>query len=168
MARLVLRLTLHQHQYYGRTIWITDLLLVGGLGCAIGSSACDTLVYKLGALQNFDDPSVYLGKVRPQWLCCRSFLGLFVVCGRLADKRVDAGLDSLRGKVLVRHWTLSTKAQPGLVIRDDGTEDESRIKALSGVHHGIPGGGLCGCDVCYRLLVWNTSVYKLVSPRPLV
>ncbi|KAJ4386649.1 hypothetical protein N0V93_009547 [Gnomoniopsis smithogilvyi] len=64
VARLLVRLTFKQHQYYGRPIWMTDLLLVAGLGCAIGSSACDTLVYKLGALQDFDNPSEYLGKIR--------------------------------------------------------------------------------------------------------
>lgn len=80
LARLSVRLTLRQYQYSGLNLWLSDLLLIAGLGCAFGSSACDTLVYRLGALQDFEDPSTYLGQVR--FLCCGSRC---LLCFLMAD-----------------------------------------------------------------------------------
>lgn len=37
----------------------------------------------------------------------------------------DLCIDSLRREVPVRHWAVSSKAQLGILVRDDGTEGQS-------------------------------------------
>lgn len=59
LARLGVRARLRQ----SRLFWVSDVLLIVGLGSAIGSSACDTLEFQMGALSDFQSTSERLWKV---------------------------------------------------------------------------------------------------------
>lgn len=59
LARLCVRARLRQF----RLFWVSDVLLAVGLGSAIGSSACDTIEFQMGALSDFRSTSEHLWKV---------------------------------------------------------------------------------------------------------
>ncbi|CAN8100598.1 unnamed protein product [Discula destructiva] len=64
LGRFWVRITLHQYQHHGSKLWLSDLLLVAGMACAFGTSTCDTLTFKLGAQEDFSDPSQSLAQIR--------------------------------------------------------------------------------------------------------
>lgn len=67
VARFWVRLSLRQYQ-----AWISDVLLVIALVCTMGNIMCDTLIYKVNGLLEYNHVTQYLGKVSD---ACASGLG---------------------------------------------------------------------------------------------